>query len=391
MRMKTATHSNYNIMRAISGEQIEALAHSSPDMFHGLGEIYAKFAQRHSFDFDYCDIVSDKAEIFYRRGDLRLKARVALAMLELGTSHNRWRVEHQFMRMAGPEIQDALAERIAVEIAVQRVNFADKMRHVESSIPVTRHQLHPTLLAPVGYTAMTGQISLRSQSVSLVGPRGDNQDHLLAPIRTGADWWCAIADGVGGSEHGGLASRMCIDALRQHVGDNLSMTTVFTAVFEHLLQNARGAGGRHSMSSTLSVLRLSRGTAFVGHVGDTRITHYRGHGVMSRTRDQTEAQRLLDEGVISPHQARRYPRRNVLLSAMSPRGTYTLYQNTFGVVSGDRILLTTDGFHNKLRPRQVARMSVQAGSFLAFFQSMCRELADIALNDDATCLAVEIA
>ena len=137
--------SNYNIVNAISGEQIDSLADASPDMFHGLGEIYAKFATAHSFPFDYCDIVSDKAEIFYRHGDLRLKAVIALAMLELGTSHNRWRVEHQFMRMAGTEISDALAERMTVEIEVQHVDFACRIQHVESSIPVTRDQLHPAL------------------------------------------------------------------------------------------------------------------------------------------------------------------------------------------------------------------------------------------------------
>ena len=137
--------SNYNIMRAISGDQIEGLYKLAPDMFHGLGELYAKFATSQAFLFEYCDVISDKAEIFYNCGDLQLKAKIALSVLELGTSHNRWRVEHQFMRMVGPDIDDALADRIKVEIQVQGVNFLQQMEHVEGSISANRDQLHPKL------------------------------------------------------------------------------------------------------------------------------------------------------------------------------------------------------------------------------------------------------
>lgn len=137
--------SNDNIMRAISGDQIEALYELAPDMFHGLGELYAKFAMSRGFQFDYCDIISDKAQIFYDDGDLQLKAKIALAMLELGTSHNRWRVENQFIQMAGAHIDDALADRIKIEIQVEGVSFLRHVEHLEGSIDASREDLHPKL------------------------------------------------------------------------------------------------------------------------------------------------------------------------------------------------------------------------------------------------------
>ena len=138
-------NSNFNILCAISGDQIESLFDVTPDIFHGLGFVYATFAESQSFAFEYCDIVSDKADIFYRYGDRQLKARIALAMLRLGASHNRWRVENQFLRMAGPEIDDALAERIEIEINVQRVDFSSLMDHLFQSISANDQQLHPRL------------------------------------------------------------------------------------------------------------------------------------------------------------------------------------------------------------------------------------------------------
>ena len=132
--------SNYNILRAITGDQIENLFELTPNMFHALGGIYAKFAKSYNFPFEYCDVVVYKARIFYQHGDLQLKAKIALAMLELGTRHNRWYVEHQFMRMVDSDIDDALADRIKIEIQVQGFNFLKHIEHIELSIDATRDE-----------------------------------------------------------------------------------------------------------------------------------------------------------------------------------------------------------------------------------------------------------
>jgi eukaryotic-like serine/threonine-protein kinase len=137
--------SNRNIMRALGLNHIEALFKSAPDMFHGLGEIYADFAISGAFDFDYCDVISDKAQVFFDLGDLNLKAKIALAMLELGTTHNRWLVERQFMRMAGPKCDPALADRIKMEVVAQGFPFRRRMHHIRDSIGASADQLHPIL------------------------------------------------------------------------------------------------------------------------------------------------------------------------------------------------------------------------------------------------------
>lgn len=141
--------SNYNIMRVLTGQHIEGLYELAPDIFHALGEIYSEFAQSRAFDFDYCDIIADKAQLFFDRGELSLKARIALAMLKLGVSHNRWYVERQFMRMTGENIDQLLAERIKIELQVQDVPFRQRIEHVERSIGVSRENLHPVLRAYV--------------------------------------------------------------------------------------------------------------------------------------------------------------------------------------------------------------------------------------------------
>jgi hypothetical protein len=95
-------------------------------------------------------VIATRADVFYKRGELDLKAVIALAILELGTSHNRWFVERKFLQMAGPSISDELAERIATEIDVQKYNFSSAVNHLEHSITISRDDLHPVLAKKAG-------------------------------------------------------------------------------------------------------------------------------------------------------------------------------------------------------------------------------------------------
>ncbi len=139
--------SNRNVMRAFSLSHINSIFKSSPDMFCGLGGLYADFAISEAFDFDYCDVISDKAQVFFDLGDLSIKAKIALAMLHLGTSHNRWRVEWQFVRMADQDCDAVLAERIKMDVIARSIPFRSQIQHLERSIGIASDRLHPTLQA----------------------------------------------------------------------------------------------------------------------------------------------------------------------------------------------------------------------------------------------------
>lgn len=138
---------NGNIFKALSLAHLSNLATQDPQLFSSLGIDYARYAQNNSFGFDYCDVIASKAQIFYDLGKLDLKAAITIAMLELGASHNRWFVEHKFIKMAGKDISDDLANRIKAEIEVQHYDFEHRVRHVEGSIAASRNDLHSILRA----------------------------------------------------------------------------------------------------------------------------------------------------------------------------------------------------------------------------------------------------
>lgn len=233
-------------------------------------------------------------------------------------------------------------------------------------------------------------MKLIGDAISLDGPRHDNQDAYLGITRVGNDWWCAVADGVGGREGGRAASHACIEGVQVGIKQFNSMPELFKFVSTYLANKASDLNLPENMSSTLTVVRVSDGNAFVGHVGDSRVSHCRGNGILARSYDQTEVQRLLDEGVLSRHQARRYPRRNVLLSYMSAAGHYELFESKFDLKVRDRVLLTTDGFHQKLLRKTIAEISEKSSSFSDFFGRLKAEVGGIEIDDDATCVAFEV-
>lgn len=138
---------NINIFSALSLEHIEFLEQNSPELLAAMGNYFVESIFGQSFNFDYCDVLATKAEGFYTYADLGLKANIALALLYLGTSHNRWYVERKAVYMINSNISTDLAERIRVEIDVQRIDFTSQIKHLYYSIGFQSSSLHPVLQA----------------------------------------------------------------------------------------------------------------------------------------------------------------------------------------------------------------------------------------------------
>lgn len=136
-----------NVFRALRRDHIEKLGADDPDLAIALGGLYADHCRRGTFSFDYCDVLASKAQLFYDLGDVALKAKTAVAMMRLGTSHNRWFVENMFLRMASPNVESEVAERIAVELEVLGINFKYEFNHLSVSVRAQQSQLHPILQA----------------------------------------------------------------------------------------------------------------------------------------------------------------------------------------------------------------------------------------------------
>lgn len=197
----------------------------------------------------------------------------------------------------------------------------------------------------------------------------------------------AIADGVGSASHGGdaaaLATRTCLD-----LRDIVDIPTLFREVDAKIQMAAKAESGQ--WSSTLSVCLIRDQHARFGHVGDTRIYHLRGKGLQTRTHDQTEVARLIEQGILTPERALRYPRRHVLVSVMNGTGAYELQQSGFELHDGDRVLLLSDGVYAQASKRDIANLSDEHSDVVDFIEALKELLLHRGLIDDASAICAQI-
>ena len=231
------------------------------------------------------------------------------------------------------------------------------------------------------------QLEIDSFSVA----HGRENEDCVANIAIKSGHILVVADGVGSSEFSREASRIAVDTslktLNQEGIDG--MPTAFEDARKALTVRAHEVGAK-SMSTTLTICWVSAYSVVFGHVGDTRIYHLRGSGLQTRTTDQTEIVHLVAQGVLSRERAKKYPRKNVLLSAVSSSSQYQLQLGQFAIEERDRILLLTDGLHKQISKRAIVEMSVRSSPVSAFLDELRRAVEEKGIVDDASAICAEI-
>lgn len=226
---------------------------------------------------------------------------------------------------------------------------------------------------------------------SEVGPRETNQDRTLKPVSSAGNYCIlGIADGIGGAPGGAEAATIAVDVASRAEPDPHRLPVLFDEVVGQLAKEAEVTPEFGRMGTTLSLALLKEGNAYVAHVGDTRIYHLRGQGLITLTEDQTEAAALLRKGVLKPRQLKRYPRRNVLLSALTPNGGFELHSASAQIAVGDRILLLSDGVYEKITRRSVVEASLANKEIHAFVAELERLVAEAGPSDNYSALGVQI-
>ncbi|WNJ99955.1 serine/threonine-protein phosphatase [Thalassospiraceae bacterium LMO-JJ14] len=227
---------------------------------------------------------------------------------------------------------------------------------------------------------------------SCPGRNGGNQDVVLPPLFEGGYVWAAIADGVGGHVGGEVAARTAIETVKQEAtqGSKAKLKSIINSAHKALVSKAETAASLTEMSTTLSIVRASRKQAEVAHIGDSRIYHLRDNGLMTRTKDQTEVNELIENRVLTKKEARRYPRRHVLLNSLSVREHSNVFETSFSVCPGDRIILLTDGVYEVLLRSEIRDLSLKSATCNELCAHIKSEIEDRGIVDDYSVCAFSI-
>lgn len=190
---------------------------------------------------------------------------------------------------------------------------------------------------------------------SRIGRRANNQDRLISRHSSEA-LLLAVADGMGGHRNGEVAAQVAMVRIAKSFEQQARPRLADPAQFlvEALLDAHHAvkmlAGGQPRPPHTTCVACVVQdGCAWWAHAGDSRLYLIRNGELVARTRDHSQVESLLQEGLISAAEAVTHPQRNLVLSCL---GTPRIPRVDLAILDlkvGDVMLLCSDGTWGPLR------------------------------------------
>lgn len=193
-----------------------------------------------------------------------------------------------------------------------------------------------------------------------------------------------IADGMSGSDAGREAAQACVRGFLSDyfsTPESWSVETsgakVLTALNRWLYgQGHQIYGSSRGMVTTFSALVIKSATAYLFHVGDTRVYRYRSGELEQLTRD---------------HRTQVSPDKNYLNRAMGIDLNLDIDYRSFAVEPGDLFLLTTDGIHDFLKHRDLLRLlGPLTNDYTETAQAIVQQALAAGSDDNVTCQLLHV-
>jgi serine/threonine-protein phosphatase Stp1 len=216
----------------------------------------------------------------------------------------------------------------------------------------------------------------------------DNQDTFLNWAE-GLLW--AVADGVGGSGHGAVASQLIAQMLTQvPIPDSLDMHV--KNVRDKLKQlNSSIYKQTHEMettaASTAAVLLMGENEAACLWAGDSRCYLFRDNLLYQCTHDHTLRQQKVDAGELTIDEAERMIQGNIITKAVGIEEDIEFGEVRFPLKAGDRFLLCTDGLFKTLDADAISQHMLRRSAHEAL-EGFKEAIQDREQSDDVTLIVV---
>lgn len=192
---------------------------------------------------------------------------------------------------------------------------------------------------------------------SNIGLRKDNEDRYHIDDQHKV---FIIADGMGGHEHGQLASRLAVANLADSIlqaGDQSLRLDTLEELFQqtndviYQLQQELNNG---IIGTTLTAVIVQQEQMLIGHIGDSRLYLLRDDDMIQLTLDHSYYAELMRLGQFE--QAQGEQKRNVLLKALGPEKSIEGQYLEESIYPQDILLLCTDGLYNALTMEEIQQL-----------------------------------
>jgi len=219
------------------------------------------------------------------------------------------------------------------------------------------------------------------------GDREYQQDQvaLIAHPRWKGCLLGVVADGMGGRSGGRKASDQVMLTVRQLFESYSPESDEAQVLLGRIVQEAHivirltAISAEQEPHSTIAAFIINpRGDCHWVHAGDSRLYHFRGPQLITRTKDHSYVQALIDRGEITEAEAKNHPHANILVGCLGSDSDPPAPVHTIGKLgAGDVLLACSDGvWHHfshselasvldSLSPREAAEFLIAKAHFRA--------------------------
>lgn len=202
-------------------------------------------------------------------------------------------------------------------------------------------------------------VSAHQTDVGLNKGRPYNEDYVWVDEQAGL---YIVADGMGGQEAGDVASRLTATTVGDLISEQLKQATLplstaqakeviinaVEAANEIVYQEARSAGQKRTMGSTIVLALIQTSTAFISHAGDSRVYLARDDSFTQLTEDNSWEAEF--GGLKGMTQLRQDHLNHFLTKSVGQGSNVEPSFLEIKLHPGDCLLLCSDGFWRMVNP-----------------------------------------
>lgn len=176
------------------------------------------------------------------------------------------------------------------------------------------------------------------------GNRKENQDFILCRQYAEDEGLFIVADGMGGYEAGDVAAAVVAEAIAQKTETKHSIDEA-TCFANNVLNQRRILLGIKKMGCAIAGISINKTQGCIFWAGDVRVYLVRDGGAIFTTSDHSLVNDLLLVRKLTPKQIEKYG--HILSRAIMGNPDDTVDKVQVELISGDQILICSDGFHKE--------------------------------------------
>lgn len=217
--------------------------------------------------------------------------------------------------------------------------------------------------------------------------REHNEDTYWADSELGL--WL-VADGMGGHDHGEVASALARDHVVAAVKSGTPLAQAITFADAEIIRHSSEKRTDRPMGTTVVAVLIRDDQFEVSWVGDSRV-YVHGNGRLRQvSRDHSYVQELVDQGAITAAQAKTSPHRNVVTQALGVTQPDQLKVETIKgtLAPGEQLLLCSDGLTEEVSDDGIAAILARGLSAQEAVEHLILAALDNGGSDNVTVLLV---